>query len=81
MDIGDELQELRDELHQPDNFSHWTHKALSNYDPTEDPRKLASSIRVKLKAAGFDSFQIQRLVPRNGHLGIELPKESVTIES
>jgi hypothetical protein len=81
LDIGDELQDLHDELRQPENFSHWTHKALSNYDPTEDPRKWASSIRGKLKAAGFDNFQVERLVPHNGHLAIELPKESVSIEA
>jgi len=81
LEIGEALQDLNEEYRQPENFSHWTHKALSNYDPTEDPRKWASSIRGKLKAAGFENFQIQRLVPRNGHLTIELPKESVSIES
>lgn len=81
MDIGDELQDLNDELKQAKNFSHWTNKALSNYDPTEDPRKLASSIRSKLRAAGFDNFQVKRLVPRGGHFAIELPKESVSIKA
>lgn len=81
LDIGDELQDLRDEFHKPDDMSHWTHKALANYDPTEDPRKLASSIRAKLRAADFESFQVERLVPHNGFLGIELPGDCVSIES
>jgi CRISPR-associated protein (TIGR02584 family) len=80
-EIGDALEDLNDEYRQPGNFSHWTHKTLSNYDPTEDPRKWASSIRAKLRTAGFDSFQVERLVPRNGHLAIELPKESISIEA
>lgn len=81
LEIGDGLQDLNEAYRQTENFSHWTRKALSNYDPTEDPRKWASSIRGKLKAAGFDNFQVERLVPRNGHLAIELPKESVSIET
>ena len=81
LEIRDGLQDLNEAYRQPENFSHWTHKALSNYDPTEDPRKWASSIRGKLKAAGFDNFQVERLVPHNGHLAIELPKESVSIEA
>lgn len=78
-EIGGGLQDLNDEYLKPDNFSHWSSRALSNYDQSEDPRKWASSIRGKLRTAGFDNFQVDRLVPRNGHLAIELPKESITI--
>lgn len=80
LDIGDDLKNLREEFHKPKNMSYWTHKALKNYDPTEDPRKWASSIRGKIRAANFESFQIERLVPRNGFLGIDLPNDCVSIE-
>ena len=56
--------------------------ALSNpFDPNEDPRKWLYSIRSKLKNTGFEAFQVERLVPHAGHIGIELPKDSVSIES
>lgn len=80
-DIGDGLEDLNNEYLKPDDFSHWSQKALSNYDSTEDPRKWASSIRSKLRKAGFEGFQVDRLVPRNGHLAIELPQESISIEA
>lgn len=79
-EIGQDLEDLNGEYLKSDDFSHWTQKALSNYDPNEDPRKWASSIRGKLRKAGLEGFQIDRLVPRNGHLAIELPKESISIE-
>jgi len=78
----EELRELIEEQKQEDNFSHWTMTALgSSFDANEDPRKWISNIRTKLKKAGFEGFQVERLVPHAGHIGIELPKDSVSIES
>ncbi|MEX0287790.1 MAG: CRISPR-associated ring nuclease Csm6 [Flavobacteriaceae bacterium] len=80
--IGDDLQDLRDEHLEEDDFSHWTQRSLTgSFEASEDTRKWISSIRGKLRRAGFENFQIDRLVPRGGHLAIELPKESVTIEA
>lgn len=80
-DIGDDLDDLRNEFRREDDFSHWSGKALtSDLDPNEDLRKWASSIRAKLKKAGYDSFQVQRLVPHGGHLAIDLPRENISID-
>lgn len=79
--IGDELQELRDEFLKEGDFSHWTSRALENaVDPNEDFRKWMSSMRSKLRKLEFENFQITLLVPRAGHLAIELPRESIAIE-
>jgi CRISPR-associated protein (TIGR02584 family) len=79
--IGDDLEDLKEEFLTSDDFSHWSQRSLTSpLDPQEDLRKWASSIRVKMKKAEFEAFQIERLVPKNGHLAIELPKESISIE-
>ncbi|WP_269538044.1 CRISPR-associated ring nuclease Csm6 [Cerasicoccus fimbriatus] len=78
----DELSDLAEEFKVSDNFNHWSHNALSNtFDSNEDPRKWLSSIRGKLRKAGFEGYQVDRLVPRAGHIAIELPQESVSIEA
>lgn len=79
--IGEDLRDLKAEHLRKDDFGHWSHRALgTQFDPTEDLRKWMSSIRRKLKSAGFDEFQIQRLVPRGGYLAIELPPENLSID-
>lgn len=79
--IAEPLKDLLAEYQVADNFGHWSHSALSNhFDPGEDLRKWASSIRAKLKKAGFEPIQIDRLVPRRGHLAIELPPENIQID-
>lgn len=78
--IGEDLQDLKAERLVGDNFGHWSHSALSSqFDAGEDLRKWASNIRAKLKKADFDSFQIDRLVPRGGHLAIDLPPEKIQV--
>jgi CRISPR-associated protein (TIGR02584 family) len=78
--IEDNLASLRDEYLKEDNFGHWASRALQGrLDPSEDPRKWAASIRTQLKRAGFDAVQIERLVPRRGHLAIEIPPEHIEI--
>ncbi len=69
--------------HQPQgDFDHWSHAILeSNWDPQEDFRKIASSIRARLREAGFDKLQISRLVPRRGRLSIDLSPDQVHIIS
>lgn len=75
-----ELVTLRDEFLKTDDFGHWASRALQGrLDPSEDPRKWAASIRTQLKKAGFDAVQIERLVPRRGHLAIEIPPEHIDI--
>mgnify|MGYP003644523949 CR=1 FL=1 len=79
--IGENLRDLKAECLVADNFGHWSHKALAaQFDPSEDLRKWAASIRAKLKKADFDTFQVDRLVPRGGHLAIEIPSENIQID-
>jgi CRISPR-associated protein (TIGR02584 family) len=77
---GDGLAALK-KLHEPPNdFGHWASKALAGrFDAAEDTRKWAGNIRTQLKKAGFDTVQIERLVPRRGYLGIEIPPEHIEI--
>ena len=78
--IGEDLQDLRSEHLRENDFGHWSQQALGNqFDPGEDLRKWTSNIRAKLKKAGFEPIQIDRLVPRGGHLAIDLPAESLEI--
>lgn len=77
-----ELKDLKEEFRKADDFSHWSHNALgSRFDPNEDLRKWLSSIRAKLRKLGYEGYQIDRLVPRAGHIAIELPQESVSIDT
>ncbi len=79
--IDEDLKDLKAEHLRQDNFGHWSHQVLnSQFDAGEDLRKWASNIRAKLKRADFDSFQIDRLVPRGGHLAIDLPPENIQID-
>lgn len=79
--INEDLKDLKAEHLATDNFGHWSHQALgSQFDAGEDLRKWASNIRAKLKRTEFDSFQIDRLVPRGGHLAIDLPPEKIQID-
>lgn len=78
--IGEDLRDLRSDHLRENDFSHWSQQALGNqFDPGEDLRKWTSNIRAKLKKAGFEPFQVDRLVPRGGHLAIDLPAESLEI--
>lgn len=78
--IEEDLKDLKSEHLVAGNFGHWSQQALGNrLDAGEDLRKWASNIRAKLKRAEFDSFQIDRLVPRGGHLAIDLPQEKIQI--
>lgn len=78
--VGDDIFALK-KRHQPENdFGHWASRALQgHFDPSEDARKWAASIRSQLKKAGFDTVQIERLVPRRGYLAIEVPAEHIEI--
>lgn len=79
--IGEALVDLKADMLDAQNLGHWSHSALRNhFDAGEDLRKWASNIRTKLKRADFDSFQIDRLVPRGGHLAIDLPPEKIQID-
>lgn len=79
--LEEPLRDLKAEYLQPDQFGHWSQQALSrSFDAGEDLRKWASNIRTKLRSAEFDGFQIDRLVPRGGHLAIDLPPESIRID-
>jgi CRISPR-associated protein (TIGR02584 family) len=79
--LEEDLRDLRSEYLREDDPSHWSHQALSSqFDANEDLRKWASNIRTKLKKAGFEPFQVDRLVPRGGHLAIDLPKENVEVD-
>ncbi len=78
--IGEYLRDLRSDHLRENDFGHWSQQALGNqFDPGEDLRKWTSNIRAKLKKAGFEPFQVDRLVPRGGHLAIDLPAESLEI--
>jgi CRISPR-associated protein (TIGR02584 family) len=80
--IEEDLLDLKAEHLLPDNFGHWSQQALSSrLDAGEDLRKWASNIRSKLKRADFEPFQIDRLVPRGGHLAIDLPPEKIQIDA
>ena len=79
--IGEDLEDLKTEYLKEDNLGHWSQRALGGqFDAGEDLRKWASNIRGKLKVAGFDAFQVERLVPHAGYLGIELPRDHLGID-
>jgi hypothetical protein len=76
--IEGELKSLQEQYRPEMDLGHWASKVLQGlFDPNEDLRKWAGNIRSQLKKAGFDGFQIERLVPRRGHLAIELPPDHV----
>jgi len=79
-DLDEPLRELAHEHQQADDFGHWSQDLLEReFDIKEDARKWASSIRGKLRQAGFGSYQIDRLVPGKGHLAIQIPPEDIEI--
>lgn len=79
--VGEPLKDLKAEYLVEDNFGHWSQQALSNqFDPGEDLRKWASSIRKKLRNAEFEPFQVDRLVPNSSHFGIQIPPDGITID-
>jgi len=80
---AESLRELAREYRRQGDFSHWANQFLENSDNLEDEdgRKMASSIRTKLKKAGFDKLQIDRLVPRRGRLSIDLDASLITLKN
>lgn len=79
--IEEPLRDLKSEFLEPDQFGHWSQQALSrSFDAGEDLRKWASNIRTKLKSAEFEPFQVDRLVPRGGHLALDLPPDAIRID-
>lgn len=81
--MGEDLADLKEDCLDQDrkDWGHWAQSALRlDFDPKEDARKWCSSIRKKLKAAGFDSYQVDRLVPRGQHIAIDLPPENIGID-
>jgi CRISPR-associated protein (TIGR02584 family) len=79
VDIEPDLKQTWSDYRNPNDFGHWSFEATNGFDAGEDARKLASDIRRKMADAGFVKAQIDRLVPRNGSLTIELPPESIEI--
>lgn len=71
------------EPHSPaNNFAHWAHVVFENdWEPKEDPRRIASSLRAKMKAAGLDPLAIDRLVPVRGRISMDLDPADVCIET
>lgn len=78
-EIETDMRSTREHYLAPEKFGHWSYEALDRFDAEEDPRRLASAIRVKLGDCGFAEGQVARLVPRRGGLAIELPPESIEI--
>ncbi len=61
----------------------WTSKPLSslkNGTMHEDWRRIANTIKQKLKKANFDPVQIDLLIPKRGRLSISVPPENISIE-
>lgn len=80
-EIEDDLKDLKDRYLQVNCFGHWTQVDLGvHFDAGEECRKWASSIRTKLKSADFQSFQVDRLVPKGGNLVISLLPENLEID-
>lgn len=79
--IEAELTALKESHRRDTDPERWANRALrgSRFDPSEDLRKWAASIRKHLKRAGFDSGQIERLVPHRGYLAIDVPAEHIEI--
>jgi CRISPR-associated protein (TIGR02584 family) len=80
-EIEKDLETLRAASERKSDLSHWASRALhgAKFEPSEDPRKWAASIRRHFRQAGFDPAQIDRLVPRRGYLGIDVPAEHIKI--
>lgn len=76
-----ELEALRDEHRTPNDLSHWSQKCQQEtFDTGEDLKKLASSIRGKLKSLNtLDEAQIKLLVPYRGNLRIDLPSDAINL--
>lgn len=78
--IGDDLKRLKEEEEPANDFGHWASRALAGrFDPQEDLRKWANTIRTQFTRAGFDKLQVDRLVPHRGHLAIQVPSTHVEI--
>lgn len=79
--IGEDLKDLKAEYLVANNLGHWSQQALSTqFDAGGDLRKWASNIRAKLKRADLEPIQVDCLVPRGGHLAIDLPPENIQID-
>jgi len=77
---ADALHEVARSYSHPDDLAQWTQRVLETGETDEeDVRKLLSSIRAKLRRAGFDNLAVERLVPRRGRLSIDLPAEQLSI--
>jgi len=75
-----DLQLLKDEWMENDNFDHWTHRSLEGFvDTKEDYRKWLGALRQSLQKHGFDRLQVERLIPRRGSWSIDLPTEEIQI--
>lgn len=62
------------------SFDHWTMDAdRTAFDPGEDSRKIANSIRSKLGKIGLGRLQQSRIVPNRGSIGMSLPPSSISI--
>ena len=71
---------LQEESKPREDFGHWAWNALEGFNPKEDIRKNVASLKSKLKRAGFDEFQCERLLPCRGNLAIDLLPEVITID-
>lgn len=64
-------------------FGHWSHalfeRSPETWEPKEEPRRIASDLRTKLRKAGFDPIQIDHLVPRRDRLETSLPPDFIEI--
>jgi CRISPR-associated protein (TIGR02584 family) len=78
--IEDDLKRLKQDEEPANDLGHWASRALSGrFDPQEDLRKWANTIRTQITRAGFDKLQVNRLVPHRGHLAIQVPATHVEI--